>query len=152
MLGKSHSSGAVLDSPSKLRHRLGLVQPQERFGSAMSSSSLTPTKVLGKSASMPITPSKSSPHTIGSDADPLAILMTASVPEGQGSGGRAKRVYGRTRTVVAEDQTLAATETLEEQLSRQSYADLRKRYEVNREQGTVNPDDFPVSLRNRNGR
>jgi hypothetical protein len=49
-----------------------------------------------------------------------------------GSGGRAKRIYGRTRTVVADDEdTVSDVNKLEEALAKESYANLRSRYEVN---------------------
>jgi hypothetical protein len=49
-----------------------------------------------------------------------------------GSGGRAKRIYGKSRTVVAEDiDTVSDATKLEEALSKESYASLRSRYEVN---------------------
>lgn len=65
------------------------------------------------------------------DPDTSAMLVQPAVPEGQGSGGRAKRVYGRNRTVIAEqEEESQEAATLEETLGKESYSDLRKRYEV----------------------
>lgn len=78
--------------------------------------------------------------------DPSAILVQPSVPEGQGSGGRAKRVYGRNRTVVAEqEEESQEAPTLEETLNKESYADLRKRYEVDSGSADVSADLLSVS-------
>ena len=126
MIGISQSSGAVLESPSKLKNRFAHLQ--DDFGSRSAGPS-TPNK-LGRTSSLPVSPSKS----ILEDAepDPSAMWIKPVEAEGPGSGGRAKRIYGRTRTVIAEDgDTVSDVEKLEEALSKESYASLRSRYEVN---------------------
>jgi hypothetical protein len=128
MIGLSQSSGAVLDSPSKLKNRFSHLQ--EEFGSGSRSSGPSTPHKLGRTNSLPISPSKS----ILEDAepDPSAMWIKPAEVEGPGSGGRAKRIYGRTRTVIAEDgDTVSDVEKLEEALSKESYASLRSRYEVN---------------------
>jgi hypothetical protein len=91
---------------------------------------------------MPISPSKPI-----EDADPSAMWIKPVEPEGQGSGGRAKRIYGRTRTVVAEDEdTVTDVEKLEEALSKESYASLRSRYEVNSGEATLSQEEMSVCL------
>lgn len=145
ILGKSQSSGAVLDSPSKLKQRFESIQRQDSFGSSMSAGPSTPSKRLGKTQSMPVTPSHSSPVRTETTSDPSAMLLQASVPEGQGSGGRAKRIYGRTRTVVAEEEEASQeAQTLEDTLAKESYADLRKRYEVDSGSAEVAADLLSV--------
>lgn len=146
ILGKSQSSGAVLDSPSKLRQRLESVQRQDYFGSNMSAGPSTPLKRLGQTQSMPLTPSHSSPIILETDHDPSAILgVQSNVPEGQGSGGRAKRVYGRTRTIVAEEREGSQDpQSLEETLGKESYADLRRRYEVDSGSAGISADLLSV--------
>lgn len=73
------------------------------------------------------------------------MLVQPTVPEGQGSGGRAKRVYGRNRTVVAEQgEESQEAPTLEETLNKESYADLRKRYEVDSGYADVSADLLSV--------
>lgn len=74
------------------------------------------------------------------------MLIQPTVPEGQGSGGRAKRIYGRNRTVIAEQREASQeAPTLEETLSKESYADLRKRYEVDPGSAEVSADLLSVS-------
>jgi hypothetical protein len=137
LVGYSQSSGAVLDSPSKLRRGFSHV-----YTSPGRSGPSTPTKQLGKTQSMPISPSKPI-----EDADPSAMWIKPVEPEGQGSGGRAKRIYGRTRTVVAEDEdTVTDVEKLEEALSKESYASLRSRYEVNSAEATLSQEEMSVCL------
>ena len=135
LVGFSQSSGAVLDSPSKLRRGFSHV-----YDSPSRSGPSTPTKQLGKTQSMPISPSKPI-----EDGDPSAMWIKPAEPEGQGSGGRAKRIYGRTRTVVAEDEdTVTDVEKLEEALSKESYASLRSRYEVNSGEATLSQEELSV--------
>jgi hypothetical protein len=135
LVGYSQSSGAVLDSPSKLRRGYSHV-----YNSPGRSGPSTPTKQLGKTQSMPISPSKPI-----EDGDPSAMWIKPVEQEGQGSGGRAKRIYGRTRTVVAEDEdTVTDVEKLEEALSKESYASLRSRYEVNSGEATLSQDELSV--------
>jgi hypothetical protein len=91
---------------------------------------------------MPTSPSKPI-----EDGDPSALWIKPVEPEGQGSGGRAKRIYGRTRTVVAEDEdTVTDVEKLEEALSKESYASLRSRYEVNSGEATLSQEELSVCL------
>lgn len=147
MLGKSQSSGAVLDSPSKLKPRFDAVQRQDSFGAGMSAGPSTPSKRLGKTQSMPVTPSHGSPVMARTDPDPSAMMVQPAIPEGQGSGGRAKRVYGRTRTVIAEEgEDSQEAPTLEETLNKESYADLRKRYEVDSGPTDVSADLLSVGF------
>jgi len=135
LVGYSQSSGAVLDSPSKLRRGFSHV-----YDSPGRSGPSTPTKQLAKTQSMPISPSKPI-----EDGDPSAMWIKPAEPEGQGSGGRAKRIYGRTRTVVAEDEdTVTDVEKLEEALSKESYASLRSRYEVNSGEATLSQEESSV--------
>jgi len=135
LVGYSQSSGAVLDSPSKLRRGFSHV-----YNSPGRSGPSTPTKQLGKTQSMPISPSRPV-----EDGDPSAMWIKPVEPEGQGSGGRAKRIYGRTRTVVAEDEdTVTDVEKLEEALSKESYASLRSRYEVNSGEATLSQEELSV--------
>ena len=137
IIGYSQSSGAVLDSPSKLRRGFSHV-----YTSPGKSGPSTPIKQLGKTQSMPISPSKPL-----EDGDPSAMWIKPVEPEGQGSGGRAKRIYGRTRTVVAEDgDTVTDVEKLEEALSKESYASLRSRYEVNSGEATLSQEELSVCL------
>jgi hypothetical protein len=135
LIGYSQSSGAVLDSPSKLRRGFSHV-----YTSPGRSGPSTPTKQLGKTQSMPISPSQPV-----EEGDPSAMWIKPVEPEGQGSGGRAKRIYGRTRTVVAEDgDTVTDVEKLEEALSKESYASLRSRYEVNSGEATLSQEELSV--------
>jgi hypothetical protein len=137
LIGYSQSSGAVLDSPSKLRRGFSHV-----YSSPGRSGPSTPTKQLAKTQSMPTSPSKPI-----EDGDPSALWIKPVEPEGQGSGGRAKRIYGRTRTVVAEDEdTVTDVEKLEEALSKESYASLRSRYEVNSGEATLSQEELSVCL------
>jgi len=135
VIGQSQSSGAILESPSKLRR--GFSHIYDSPGRAGPS---TPTKTLTKTQSMPITPSK-----VSEEGDPSAMWIKPVEPEGQGSGGRAKRIYGRTRTVVAEDDdTVSDVQKLEEALAKESYASLRRRYEVNSGETTQSHEDLSV--------
>lgn len=136
-LGYSQSSGAVLESPSKLRTAYSHV-----YSSPGRSGPSTPSKTLARTHSMPVSPSKA----VLQEDDPSALWVKPVEPEGQGSGGRAKRIYGRTRTVVAEDDdTVTNVEKLEEALSKESYASLRSRYEVNSGQATLSQEELSVS-------
>lgn len=145
VIGKSRSSGSVLDTPSKMRKRFEGISRQDSFGASMGSDPSTPSHRLGRTQSMPTTPSKSSP--IPSEADPSALLLRSTLPEGQGSGGRAKRTYGKTRTVVAEEgETAEAAPVVEDMMGASSYADLRKRYEVDPGEGVVTPEDTMVCV------
>ena len=140
VIGQSQSSGAILESPSKLRR--GFSHIYDSPGRAGPS---TPTKTLTKTQSMPITPSK-----VSEEGDPSAMWIKPVEPEGQGSGGRAKRIYGRTRTVVAEDDdTVSDVQKLEEALAKESYASLRRRYEVNSGEITQSHEDLSVRNRSR---
>lgn len=138
LIGQTQSSGAVLDSPSKLRRGFSHV-----YDSPGRSGPSTPTKLLNRTHSMPISPSKPL-----EDGDLSAMWIKPVEPEGQGSGGRAKRIYGRTRTVVAEDEnTVTDAEKLETALSKESYASLRNRYEVNSGEATLSQEELSVCHR-----
>jgi hypothetical protein len=139
LIGQSQSSGAVLESPSKLRRGFSHVYDSSGGRSGPS----TPSKLLNRTHSMPISPSKSPLQ----EGDPSALWIKPVETEGPGSGGRAKRIYGRTRTVVAEaEDTVTNVEKLEEALSKESYASLRSRYEVNSGETTLSQEELSVCL------
>jgi hypothetical protein len=121
VLDKSHSSGKVLDSPSKLRQRFGRIQDVDDSGPT------TPKSAVGRTQSWPESPSRPLHET--TEPDPSALWVKPV--EAPGSGGRAKRTYGRTRTIVAEDtDTVSDVDKLEAALAKESYTSVRNRYEV----------------------
>ncbi|OCF33011.1 hypothetical protein I316_05349 [Kwoniella heveanensis BCC8398] len=137
MLTKTQSLGAVPVSPAKEEKPVD-TPPKEGnespYGAALSPSGpQTPSRGLLRTRSMPESPSKS----IAKTAD---IETGASEPQnqGQGSGGRAKRTYGKTRTMLSEVSNVdlelsklnGGGEAEEAVVLEESYAELRDRFEI----------------------
>ncbi len=132
MLTKTQSLGAVPDSPSEVVTPSTVcgddVNPFDRLDPGPS----TPSRSLGKTRSLPESPSKTS-LTNGA-----SLLVAAPLSSEQNdSGGRAKRTYGRSRTILAESSTtagvaeeVAGTYAMDNALAKESYAVLRKKFEV----------------------
>lgn len=137
MLTKTQSLGAVPDSPSKPGATSKFSAEDSLSDKSTPLSGLsTPSRSIGPTRSLPESPLRSSHLT----ATPRLVLDSAlAVPSG--SGGKAKRTYGGSRTFLAESSGPAAgvsvarsddTEVLgrNDILAKQSYAELRKRYGV----------------------
>ncbi|WOO81156.1 uncharacterized protein LOC62_03G004687 [Vanrija pseudolonga] len=106
-------------------------------------------RALRTTQSMPITPTSGKSDRSGVSLEaagsptPAALVAPAVAVESPGSGGRAQRTYGRSRTFLssrpADDDTgEGAASSLAASLAeppRESYEELRKRYEVDNETG-----------------
>ncbi|WVQ89016.1 hypothetical protein IAS59_002763 [Cryptococcus gattii] len=136
MLTKTQSVGASEPStPSKPdkkdEHEVG---PASSWILAAPS---TPSRLaLRRTQSMPSSPAEPSPQ--GADIDP-AFTAHPQIKQQPGSGGRAKRTYGKVRTIMVElprgledeDQTSYGTMSQGDDSQLQaSYVELRQRYEV----------------------
>lgn len=140
MLDKTQSLGAV---PSPVRS----VQGDEDYfnfagdteGSvSYQSPNAGPSTGVGRTHSLPSTPSRSPlkeevPSAVQSLIVPIASSsrLESSLPT---SGGRGKRTYGRSRTILAEveDSPKSGTSTpgKDKEAIKESYAELRKQFEV----------------------
>lgn len=136
MLTKTQSLGASEPStPSKPdkkdEHEVGLAS------SWILAAPSTPSRLaLRRTQSMPSSPAEPSPQ--GADIDP-AFTAHPQIKQQPGSGGRAKRTYGKVRTIMVElprgledeDQTSYGTMSQGDDSQLQaSYVELRQRYEV----------------------
>ncbi|KAK4690015.1 hypothetical protein P7C73_g86, partial [Tremellales sp. Uapishka_1] len=118
MLTKTQSLG----SPSKLSSSTSA--GDHPFSSFAEAGPSTPTRGLGRTASLPSTPSKSPGR--------LATLAAGGVAvAGNASGGRAKRTYGRERSFLAPVAKPDGRGGKEDDKIRESYAELNDRYQVN---------------------
>ncbi|WVQ80829.1 hypothetical protein IAT38_002936 [Cryptococcus sp. DSM 104549] len=142
MLTKTQSLGVAPLTPSKKDGDED--PPHSPFGSGMSAGDpTTPSRgAVRRTQSMPESPAKSSPR----DPDRGAGLVVPPVQEQAGSGGRARRTYGKVRTMMVEvsqagegrgSGVLGDTED-EDTMPQASYAELRQRYEVD---NTVDPSE-----------
>lgn len=156
MLTKTQSLG-ITASPSRLRE-----VEADVFGSELSSlGQLTPGK-LSRTTSLPSTPSKTPGRNrlldegedgtaglaLGASLNPL--VMPEKEREATGSGGRAKRVYGRQRTMLAEGMNLSPRSGVSsgpEEVVKESYKELRKLYEVDNSGEDLVGDVYAVSFK-----
>ena len=123
MLTKAQSLGDIPDSPSTPRKRAAA--SNNHFSPFLSTPDRTPTRTQ----SSPVSPFDTSPLTGSNHGE-----LPGAVPRhnrGDESGGRAQRTYGRTRTHADEDDTdsPAKIDTQSPQI-KESYAELRKKFEV----------------------
>ncbi|WVF71292.1 hypothetical protein IAT40_006095 [Kwoniella sp. CBS 6097] len=139
MLTKTQSMGAVSMSPAKEEKTEPIATlpkegPDSSYEAAMSPSHpLTPSRGLLRTQSMPESPSKS----ITKNAEIEAGTIVSQV-QGQGSGGRANRTYGKTRTMLSEvskvdlelSKLKSGEEVNETVAPEESYAELRDRFEI----------------------
>ncbi|KAL1411439.1 hypothetical protein Q8F55_002395 [Vanrija albida] len=103
----------------------------------------TTPRALRTTQSMPITPSSAKSDRSGVSREagsptPAALALPPAV-DSPGSGGRAQRTYGRSRTFLArpadEEGDAASLAASLAEPPRESYEELRKRYEVDNETG-----------------
>lgn len=105
-------------------------------------------RALRTTQSMPITPTSGKSDRSGlsheaASPTPAAALVAPVVAESPGSGGKAQRTYGRSRTFLSsrpadDDSGDGGASSFAASLAeppRESYEDLRKRYEVDNETG-----------------
>ncbi|WVO16104.1 hypothetical protein L204_103770 [Cryptococcus depauperatus] len=135
MLTKTQSLG--LNAPSTpTRHLLGGDMPHES-PSGSGTSSLTPSRTFRRMKSLPESPQKLTPKC-STDSD--QTVQTVRPP---GSSGKAKRTYGKVRTMLVElpgrisqkSTTLIGENENEKSQPQASYAELRQKYEID---NTVN--------------
>ncbi|WVQ99575.1 hypothetical protein IAU59_006711 [Kwoniella sp. CBS 9459] len=137
MLTKTQSLGAVSTSPVKVEGA-GATPPKEApnspYGATISPSQpLTPSRGLSRTQTMPESPSRSIAKSAETETGTSSIQQQA-----QGSGGRAKRTYGKTRTMLSEVSNVELEVSkiskggdLDETTAPQeSYAELRDRFEI----------------------
>jgi hypothetical protein len=113
----------------------------------------SPSSRLARTQSMPSTPSKSPTRDLSPNP---AALLVPSAPAQDGSGGKAKRTYGKTRTVRVETEDGEAGDIFgvkdpvhHEGAVKESYAELRKMYEVdNTVEGETSGSLLTVGLHN----
>lgn len=130
MLDKTQSLGAIA-SPAK-------EGGEDYFTST--SASPSPSKALTRTNSLPTTPSRS---PLKPEGAPNAMAQSLIVPVASSSrleaststsGGKAKRTYGRSRTILAEvtdsPRSGASSNGAEKDTIKESYAELRKQFEV----------------------
>ncbi|WVR06938.1 hypothetical protein IAU60_003974 [Kwoniella sp. DSM 27419] len=144
MLTKTQSMGGVPTLPSETDEKLA--SPGGTFGANLSPSSTTsqpttPSRKLLRTLSMPESPLRSPLTDTGDPARSAQSQAQSRGPEqGQGSGGRAKRTYGGTRTMLAEVSRVeleisgmdsgTIDDRDEEMAPQESYAQLREKFEV----------------------
>lgn len=113
----------------------------------------SPSSRLARTQSLPSTPSKSPTRDLSPNP---AALLVPSAPAHDGSGGKAKRTYGKTRTVRVEMEDGEAGDIFgvkkavhHEGVVKESYAELRKMYEVdNTAEGETSGSLFTVGPHN----
>ncbi|KAK8864521.1 hypothetical protein IAR55_001771 [Kwoniella newhampshirensis] len=147
MLTKTQSMGAAPVTPSKTEKQSeGLGDGDgSPFGWNVSPADpSTPSRSIRMTQSMPESPTKSSPRA--GESTSTALLIPAPAASGQtSSGGRAKRTYGRTRTILAEAPQ-GGTDPVRRDIDENdhasnsppqaSYAELREKFEVD---NTIEP-------------
>ncbi|ORY32814.1 hypothetical protein BCR39DRAFT_521738 [Naematelia encephala] len=123
MLSKSRSAASSLISPSRNARNTSSYDNDDAGPS-------TPSRHLLRTQSLPDSPSKSSPM---SRTEQVSLLVP-SAGEHETSGGRAKRTYGKNRTILgevaAESTATDNDKPVNEEIVKESYAELRKKYEV----------------------
>ena len=142
MLTKTQSLGGILKSPVNQHDASiindGAVSPTRLL--LPTSEPSTPSRYVGRTHSLPETPLKSPPN----HAAPLIVANTMSQAQDD-VGGKTKRTYGGSRTFFiqgngknadSEDGETEMASAAENNgiLGKESYAELRKRYEVNNEE------------------
>nr|XP_031863392.1 uncharacterized protein CI109_001267 [Kwoniella shandongensis]KAA5530464.1 hypothetical protein CI109_001267 [Kwoniella shandongensis] len=144
MLTKTQSMGMVPTTPSRSEKNMdktgGGGEDGSPFGSGMSPGGpSTPSRGLRMTQSMPESPTKSSPRG-GESSTAATLVIPASASTGQtGSGGRAKRTYGKTRTILVEvpqgeveevSKIPSRKDQEDDSPPQASYAELREKFEV----------------------
>ena len=132
MLAKSQSLGSVPPFTSKPTE-MSVTEDDTAFGKAASESGpSTPTRALGNTQSLP--ESRENPSV--SHGNSLLVPGT-SLPPQDSSDGKVKRTYGHSRTLRVESSKMTmdsrsefAQSDRDDGVAKESYAELRKRYEV----------------------
>ena len=131
------------DSPSSQKNRIGMRRMLTKAQSL--GENLGPTRDI-KPISAPSTPSRTPNRTQSMPDSPSALTSPVSDTRRplaadaiEGSGGKAKKTYGRTRSFLDVERTEGLQE-VEDAEDRRTYAELRDRFEVN------NLDDARVNL------
>ena len=138
MLTKTQSLGGVRNSPSN-RYDASIIDDHADSPSRQllpTSGPSTPSRSPGRTQSLPESPLESSPNR------GAPLLVTATMKQAQdGVGGKTKKTYGGSRSFLVREHResadsenaiteMASTAENHETLVKESYAELRKRYEV----------------------
>jgi hypothetical protein len=126
MLTKAQSLGDALGSPTKSVH-------SSTFSNQADSGPSTPSRHLNRTMSMPSSPFSPSGDSPRADEAPVRPGLAVRQSDSGAGGRKAKRTYGRSRTFLEETQGAEsglAVLTDQDAEERQSYAELRHKYEV----------------------